>query len=886
MIQAQTPSAPEPAAEAVSEADSSPDPSERNQDAPDSDRFDAAFDPTLVGLPEFPSSLATPDDVRSALDLIDARISEKTAAIEAATAEAMADTSADAADPDTDANADADADALALKQAARETRLSALERQRKRLQELKGVVQRRAVLTERLIEAGRELADREARLAAIQTEGIALEPPFQVSQLDQARAEWTLNQSLAAVAETRIATAEQRLADAENALTTAVRERRAARDRLTQTETENAQPLEREALSDALEEARLNEILARQQFIAAEQAREAARLEQRLAESAQAVLAQRIKALQTRVELPREALQARLEELDGARDRMRAQIETLQQQGDQAEADLYRARQRLAASDRTADQAVLEEWVLAHQAEQSAARTSLDSLKAALANLEQMRRLWEQRYRLMHDAETLDLAGVLRQNILDTAAAIGKKEAIEGQLNSLRSIQLAQERRLLEADLSASMREALETRSAAHELAERHGRELLQTQESLIALLQGMRPQIEAVVEQQNWSLQWLQAQETLSEWWEAEWLVIDDQSIRMRELITALAMFLVVLLIVSLIRLGARRALKRRKTPSATANVGDLRLALSAIASNTNQLFVLIAAFYVAMRVSGLAGPTVLAWLWNLLIIAFYIQLGLWANAAMADYFVRKRTRKERRDPSTVTGYGVMLVFFRVGIWLTVLVSLMTYFQYPIAGLLGALGVGSVAVGFALNSILSDVFSSMAIVLDKPFRVGDFIKAGDTVGVIEYTGIKTTRVRSLSGEQVVLSNSDLLSSRIHNFKQFKERRIVFQIRVVYQTPRALLEQIPDMLREAVEAQPQTRFDRAHFAEYGDFALLFEVVYYVLGPDFGLYMDTQQSINLGIHQKFEEAGISFAYPTQELILRRGPPIAPAVGAAG
>lgn len=692
MIQAQTPSAPEPAAEAAPEADSPPNPSDRNQDAPDSDRFDAAFDPSLVGLSEFPSSLATPDAVRSALDLIDARITEKTAAIEAATAEAMADTSADAADPDVDM----DADALALQQATRETRLSALERHRQRLQDLRRVVQRRAGLAERLTEAERELADREARLASMQTEGIALEPPFQVSLLDQARAELTLNQSLAAVAETRIATAEQRLADAENALTTAVRERRAVRDRLTQAETENVQPLEREALSDALEEARLNEILSRQQFIAAEQAREAARLEQRLPELAQAVLVQRIEALQTRVELPREALQARLEELDGARDRMRAQIETLQQRGDQAEADLYRARQRLAASDRTADQAALEEWVLARQAEQSAARTSLDSLNAALANLEQMRRLWEQRYQLMHDAETLDLAGALHQNILDTAAAIGEKEAIESRLNSLRSIQLAQERRLLEADLSASLREALETRSAAHELAERHGRELLQTQESLIALLQGMRPQIEAVVEQQNWSLQWLQAQETLSEWWEAEWLVIDDQSIRMRELITALAMLMVVLLIVSLIRLGARRALNRRKATSAPANVGDLRLALSAVAGNTNQLF----------------------------------------------------------------------------------------------------------------------------------------------------------------------------------------------RVVYQTPRALLEQIPDMLREAIEAQPQTRFDRAHFAEYGEFALLFEVVYYVLGPDYGLYMDTQQSINLGIHQRFEEAGISFAYPTQELILRRGPPISPAVGATG
>jgi small-conductance mechanosensitive channel len=160
-----------------------------------------------------------------------------------------------------------------------------------------------------------------------------------------------------------------------------------------------------------------------------------------------------------------------------------------------------------------------------------------------------------------------------------------------------------------------------------------------------------------------------------------------------------------------------------------------------------------------------------------------------------MVDYFNRRRTRQEMRDPSMVTGYGVMMFFIRVGIWITVIVSLLAYFKYPIAGLVGALGVSSVAVAFAVQSILGDVFSSMAIVLDKPFRVGDFIKAGDTLGV------KTTRIRSLSGEQVVMSNSDLLGSRIHNFKQ-------------------------------------------------------------------------QGINLGIHRRFEEAGISFAYPTQELILRR------------
>ncbi len=904
-VVAQTDSVSEPDADAPSEAtlegatqtDSSAEPSEQ---APDTsvrdDRQPLAFDPALVGLPELPQPIASSDDFQKALALIDARIAEKSAALEAAMAEAAAaeappamdgESAAEAAEEDgSDADAergDADIDETeetAAPQPALAARIARIEQRIELLRELRLVVQRNATLVERLGESERELASLQDRLDTLETEGLSLEPPLQVSLLDQARAELTLRQSLAEVALTRAASAERRQVSAERALSTAIRERRAARDRFAAAEAdaENRAVTERDDLAEALERARLGELLARQQLAATERALELARQQGRLAELEQALLITRIAYLEERVELPRDILEAQLEELNATKKEMRAQIDALQRTGDQAEADLYRTRQQLAGANGNAEQAALEEWAAARQAELAAARTGVDSLVSAIANLEQMARLWEQRYQLMHDPEALDLSGLMRQIIMETTTAINEKDAIESRLNALRSIQLAQTRRLRDAGLDASVREAMAVRSAAHELAERYGRELLETQEELIALLQGMRPQAEALVEQRNLSLQLLQAQETLANWWEAEVLVIDDQSIRVRDLITALAMFLVVLLIVSLIRMGARRALNRRRVRSSTMDAGDLRLALSAIAGNTSQLFVLIAAFFVAMTFSGLASPTVKDWLWNLLIVAFYIQLGIWANAAMSDYFNRKRTRQEMRDPSTVTGYGVMMVFFRVGMWITVVVSLLAYFQYPVAGLLGALGVGSVAVGFALQNILGDVFSSMAIILDKPFRVGDFVKAGDTLGVIEYTGVKTTRIRSLSGEQVVLSNSDILSSRIHNYKHFKERRIAFSIGVVYQTPRALLERIPDMLREAVEEQPRTRFDRAHFAEYGDFALMFEVVYYVLSPDYVIYMDVQQGINLGIHRRFEEAGISFAYPTQELILRRGPPL--------
>jgi len=345
---------------------------------------------------------------------------------------------------------------------------------------------------------------------------------------------------------------------------------------------------------------------------------------------------------------------------------------------------------------------------------------------------------------------------------------------------------------------------------------------------------------------------------------------------------------FALVFVVVWLLQLLLRRRLLPKLT--AEAKQGEerrtLRAVVSALIRNTSQLFILAVAFYAAMAVSGLGQGKLQEWLWTLLVLAFYFQIGIWANAGVVDFFQRKRARKERDDPSAVTGYGLLLFLIRVGIWMMVGVSVLAYFKYPIAGLIGALGVGGIAVAFAVQNILSDVFNSMAIVLDKPFRVGDFIVAGETVGVIEHIGVKTTRIRSLSGEQIIMSNTDMLKSCIHNYKHMRERRVVFKIGVVYETPADKLERIPGIIAELVRAQRHARFDRAHFFEYGDFSLVFEIVYYVYGADYNLYMDTQQAINLGIYRRFQEEGIRFAYPTQELIMRRSPQaLSPTLGTA-
>jgi small-conductance mechanosensitive channel len=194
---------------------------------------------------------------------------------------------------------------------------------------------------------------------------------------------------------------------------------------------------------------------------------------------------------------------------------------------------------------------------------------------------------------------------------------------------------------------------------------------------------------------------------------------------------------------------------------------------------------------------------------------------------------------------------------------------------NFDVSALVASLGVGGIAVALAAQNILGDLFASLSILFDKPFVVGDFIIVDDLPGTVEKVGLKTTRVRSLFGEQLVFSNNDLLSSRIKNYKRMEERRVVFPLGVTYQTGAEQLELIPGIIKKTIEKQEKVRFDRSHFKGYGDFALLFETVYWVTEPDYNLYMDIQQKINLELFHLFEEQGIEFAYPTQTIHLAAG-----------
>ncbi|MGJ8639509.1 MAG: mechanosensitive ion channel family protein [Opitutaceae bacterium] len=255
-------------------------------------------------------------------------------------------------------------------------------------------------------------------------------------------------------------------------------------------------------------------------------------------------------------------------------------------------------------------------------------------------------------------------------------------------------------------------------------------------------------------------------------------------------------------------------------------------------------------------------------------LVIAITLQVALWANRMVTAYIIFYTDAKKADNPGAVSAVQGMSFIIRLVIWTIALLLLVDNLGYDVTALVAGLGISGIAVALALQNILGDLFASLSIVLDKPFVIGDFIIVGDLMGVVERIGLKTTRLKSLSGEQLVFSNSDLLSSRVRNFKKMQERRVPFGFGVIYQTTPEQLESIPPKIESIVAGLENTRFDRAHFKGFGDSSYDFEVVYYVLTADYAQYMDIQQAINLSLCRWFAEEGIEFAYPTRTLFINQ------------
>ena len=251
--------------------------------------------------------------------------------------------------------------------------------------------------------------------------------------------------------------------------------------------------------------------------------------------------------------------------------------------------------------------------------------------------------------------------------------------------------------------------------------------------------------------------------------------------------------------------------------------------------------------------------------------IILTYYFLRLISSVVMT--MLKAGVRKREHGEEKIKQLGGLMILINLVIWFLGLVFLLSNWGIEVTPIIAGLGIGGIAVALAAQNILGDLFSYFVIFFDRPFEAGDFIIVDDKMGTIEYVGIKTTHIRALGGEQIVIGNSNLTNSRIHNYKRMLKRRVVFTIDVEYGTSAELLQKIPGILRSIVENQKLITFDRAHFAAYKDWSLRFEVVYFVLSADYNLYMDIQQSINFAIYQEFEKHNINFAFPTQSLHIR-------------
>jgi small-conductance mechanosensitive channel len=290
----------------------------------------------------------------------------------------------------------------------------------------------------------------------------------------------------------------------------------------------------------------------------------------------------------------------------------------------------------------------------------------------------------------------------------------------------------------------------------------------------------------------------------------------------------------------------------------------------LQVLSRTTLPLLIIVGIFVGAQLLT--TGPTTHRILSSAITIGLFWQAGIWLVAAVEIWLEHKRARSLAADRAVIGSLGVIGFVVNVAIWALVLLLTLDNLGVDITALIAGLGIGGIAVALAVQNVLGDLFASLSITLDRPFVIGDFLIVGDFMGSVEYIGIKSTRLRSLSGEQIIISNSDLLGSRVRNYGRMSERRVVFGTSVTYETRLEHLELIPTLVRAIIEAQAGARFDRCHFAKHAAASLDFETVYYVLSADYNCYMDIQQAINLRLHCELSELGVEFAYPTQKLYL--------------
>lgn len=323
-----------------------------------------------------------------------------------------------------------------------------------------------------------------------------------------------------------------------------------------------------------------------------------------------------------------------------------------------------------------------------------------------------------------------------------------------------------------------------------------------------------------------------------------------------------ALAVFTGSVVFIKMVRKGVVRYL-RAWAEKSEGKLDDFLV--SVLEQNLLPIFNL-GALYLSMRYLTLphVGDKILNVTYGIVITFFTVRIVLRLIRHGLESYADKQEDPESKKKE-LRGIAAII---KLVVWLIAIIFLLSNLGYNVTGIVAGLGIGGIAIALAAQAILGDLFSYFVILFDKPFEVGDFITIDDKKGNVEKVGLKTTRIRSLTGELIVVGNTNITSSRLHNFKKLERRRIAFTLTVTYETPLELLEKIPGMLKEIISNREQITFDRAHLSAFADSSINFEVVYFVEQPDFLFHMDNQQAIFLGILKKFASEGIQFAYPTQ------------------
>ena len=344
-----------------------------------------------------------------------------------------------------------------------------------------------------------------------------------------------------------------------------------------------------------------------------------------------------------------------------------------------------------------------------------------------------------------------------------------------------------------------------------------------------------------------------------------------------------ALAIFLITLTLLPLAN-RAIAAQRRRLLARAPLRVHPAIDLAALLAGRTHRLFLLGAALWLASRDLSLP-PRLERWLTVALVLLLWMQIALWAMAAVR--FAIDLRRQRSTGPDTLLKSSMEVILFAAGllIWGVAALLALDNLGIEIRPLLAGLGIGGIALALAVQTVLADFLASLSIALDKPFGLGDFLTVDDCQGTVEHIGVKSTRLRSINGEQIILSNGDLLKARVRNYGRLIERRALFVLPVHYETPVATLAAVPRAVREIIEATPEVRFERCHLLRCTETALEFEAVFFVTRPEYKAYADAQQSINLRILERFRTMEVSFI-ATAPRSVRLHPPLTPAADAGG